>query len=145
VTHGHEISHISYASHYMPSNLVTHRYLICDGSQRALNIRPAPGKSVFTVGPYEWCMYDCNFVDDSSHSYNLSSHSLNTKVCAIEALFEEALKVCLMCCLHLTRVCPACHFSHCNASKNWFCDALRTQLKEGQQTCSVESSDLLES
>jgi len=34
--------------------LQIHDFIWTDRSQSALNIRPAPGKSWFTVGPYEW-------------------------------------------------------------------------------------------
>jgi len=46
-------------------NIDTH---LSDQSQSAINIRPAPGKSEFTVGPYEWWEYDWNFLKYSSHS-----------------------------------------------------------------------------
>jgi len=87
-----------------------------DWSQRALNIRPAPGKSWFTVGPYEWWEYDYNFVEYNVLSLNLFFLNVDAKACAIETLqtcimfmhYVETLQTCIMFCLHLARaVLPA--------------------------------------
>jgi len=48
-------------------------------SQSALNIRPAPGQTWFTVGQCGWWEYDCNFRVYSCPSLNLFSPNSNTK------------------------------------------------------------------
>ena len=86
--------------------------LYSDRSQSPLNIRPAPGKSWFSAGPYKWWEYDYNFLNHGSLRLNLFSHTPNTKHCAI-----RALTTCLMRCLHLAPVHPACLFPHWKASR----------------------------
>jgi len=86
-------------------DLLVSKCLYSVRSQGALNIRLAPGKSWFLVGPYDWWEYNYNILNHSSHSWNLFSHTSNTKACAI-----QALKTCRICCLHLLPLRPACHF-----------------------------------
>jgi len=83
--------------------LQIHDFIWTDRSQSALNIRPAPGKSWFTVGPYEWWEYKYNFLEHNVPSLTCFSLNFNTKACEI-----EALKTCIMFCLRLVRaVLPA--------------------------------------
>ena len=48
-----------------------------------------------------------------------------------------------MICLHLARVCPACHFPHCIASNIWFFETYPTESKEYDQICSWVSTKVL--
>ena len=108
-----------------------HGNMICTWSQSSLtrNIRPAPGKSWFPVGLYECWEYDYVFFEYSSHSSILFSHNLNSKfvwawsthhVPVIYMLFENSMG-------H-----PVCHFPHCRAWNNWFCEPYPTKFERMQ-------------
>ena len=49
-------------------SILKHSDRSSDRSQRTLDIRPAPDKRRFSVGPHEWWEYDHNFLIHSSHS-----------------------------------------------------------------------------
>jgi len=70
----------------------------------------------------------------SSHCLNLFSRKSSTQACYI-----KTVKTCRMCCLHLARVCPACHSTHCSASNNWCCEPYPTESEEYDQICTDES------
>jgi len=52
-----EMCHVLGISAFLKSGAIDEE---SDMSKIALSIRPVPGKSWFTVGPYEWWKYDCN-------------------------------------------------------------------------------------
>ena len=58
------------------SRTLYYSHQLCTG-QSALNIQPAPGKSWFTVGPYEWWEYDYNFIGVTDCIFAYSSAYLS--------------------------------------------------------------------